>query len=80
MKGDDPELLKLLRGLGRCQAQIVAELAKARPISNILQICIRLIERPLPPCSKPDRRKIETAYAAGRVFAQAAARYCHAVL
>jgi hypothetical protein len=58
MKGDDPELLKLLRGLGRCQAQIVAELAKA----------------------KPDRRKIETAYAAGRVFAQAAARYCHAVL
>ena len=30
--------------------------------------------------AKPDRRKIETAYAAGRVFAQAAARYCHAVL
>jgi predicted PP-loop superfamily ATPase len=31
MKGDDPELLKLLRGLGRCQAQIEAELAKAKP-------------------------------------------------
>jgi hypothetical protein len=28
MKGDDPELLKLLRGLGRCQAHIEAELAK----------------------------------------------------
>jgi hypothetical protein len=59
MKGDDPELLKLLRGLGRCQAQINAELAKG---------------------AKANRDKIETAYAAGRVFAQAAARYCHAVL
>ena len=54
----DPELMRLLRRLAFYQAQIVAELAKA----------------------KPDRRKIETAYAAGRVFAQAAARYCHAVL
>ena len=33
-----------------------------------------------PAKAKPDRRKIEAAYAAGRVFAQAAAWYCHAVL
>jgi hypothetical protein len=29
--GDDRELLRLLRRLGRCQAQINAELAKAKP-------------------------------------------------
>ena len=52
---DDLELLKLLRRLGFYQAQIVAELAKA----------------------KPDRRKIAAAFEAGRVFATAAAVYCH---
>jgi hypothetical protein len=30
--------------------------------------------------ARPNRDKIAKAYAAGRDFAQAAARYCHAVL